>query len=93
MNTSPYVSIDIETTGLNPDNCQVLEIGAIIDHGVTPIEDCPTFHGYVDHGLILGEPFAISMHATILRRIATHEEGYTYLQPSEVATCFSDFLH
>jgi len=95
MNTNAnttYVSIDIETTGLNPENCQVLEIGAVIDDGTTPIEDCPTFHCYVDHGLILGEPFAVSMHSAILRRIATHEDGYTYLQPWEVATCFRDFL-
>jgi len=92
LHVGPYVSIDIETTGLNPENCQVLEIGAVIDDGTTPIEDCPTFHRYVDHGLILGEPFAVSMHPTILRRIATHEEGYTYLQPWEVATRFCDFL-
>ena len=92
MNTSPYVSIDIETTGLNPENCQVLEIGAVIDDGTAPITDCPTFHCYVDHGLILGEPFAVSMHPAILRRIATHEKGYTYLQPWEVATRFHDFL-
>jgi len=96
MNTNlharPYVSIDIETTGLNPENCQVLEIGAVVDDGTTPIDDCPTFHCYVDHGLILGEPFAVSMHQAIFRRIATHEEGYTYLQPWEVATQFRDFL-
>lgn len=90
--TTTYVSIDIATTGLNPENCQVLEIGAVIDDGVTPIEDCPTFHCYVDHNLILGEPFAVSMHPTILRRIATHEEGYTYLQSWEVSTRFRDFL-
>jgi len=90
--TTKYVSLDIETTGLNPENCQVLEIGAVIDDGTTPIEECPTFHCYVDHGLILGEPFAVSMHQTILRRIATHAEGYTYLQPWEVATRFHDFL-
>jgi len=46
----------------------------------------------VDHGLILGESFALSMHPTILRRIATKEEGYTYLQSWEVATRFRDFL-
>jgi len=91
MNTK-YVGIDIETTGLNPENCQVLEIGAVIDDGTTPIEDCPTFHCYVDHGLILGEPFAVSMHSAILRRIGTHEEGYTYVKPWEVATLFRDFL-
>ena len=92
MNTTPYVSIDIETTGLNPENCQVLEIGAVIDDGTTPIEDCPTFHCYVDHCLILGESYALSMHPMILRRIATKEEGYTYLQSWEVATRFRDFL-
>ena len=88
----PYVSIDTETTGLNPEHCQVLEIGAVIDDGVTPIENCPTFHCYVDHVLILGEPFALAMHPTIFHRIATREEGYTYLQPWEVAPKFKEFL-
>ena len=27
----PYVSIDIETTGLDPESCQILEIGAVWD--------------------------------------------------------------
>ncbi len=92
IHVGTYVSIDIETTGLNPENCQILEIGAVIDDGTTPIEDCPTFHCYVEHGLILGEPFAVSMHATILRRIATRGEGYTYLSVWDVATRFRDFL-
>ena len=92
LHIGPYVSLDIETTGLNPENCQVLEIGAVLDDGTTPIEDCPTFHCYVDHCLILGESYALSMHPTILRRIATKEEGYTYIQPWEVATRFRDFL-
>ncbi len=87
-----YVSIDIETTGLNPENCQILEIGAVIDDGTTPIEHCPTFHCYIDHGLILGESFALSMHQTILRRIATREEGYTYLPSWDVVLKFRDFL-
>ena len=90
--TTKYVSIDTETTGLNPEHCQVLEIGAVIDDGVTPIDDCPTFHCYVDHVLILGEPYALSMHPTILHRIATQEEGYACLQPWEVASKFKDFL-
>jgi len=96
MNTNPYVgtyvSVDIETTGLNPENCQILEIGAVIDDGTTPIEHCPTFHCYVEHGLILGESFALSMHQNILRRIATREEGYTYLPSWDVVLKFRDFL-
>ena len=33
----PYVSIDIEPTGLDPDTCQVLEVGAVADDWVKPI--------------------------------------------------------
>jgi len=87
-----YVSIDIETTGLNPEHCQILEIGAVIDDCLTPIDDCPTFHCYLDHGLILGEPSAVAMHQAIIGRIASHEEGYDYLPSWDVAYKFRDFL-
>jgi len=67
----PYVSIDIETTGLDEDTCQVLEIGAVIDDWHTPFTLLPKFRCYVDHGTIVGEPYALSMHPKILRAIAT----------------------
>jgi len=86
-----YVSIDIETTGLNPETCQIIEIGAVIDTGV-PVEDCPTFHCYVDNGLIQGQPYALSIHPVILRRIATRESGYIYLTPSKVVLKLKEFL-
>jgi len=87
-----YVSIDIETTGLNPEHCQILEIGAVIDDCLTPIEECPTFHCYLDHGLILGEPPALAMHQAIIGRIAAHEEGYDYVPSWNAAYKFRDFL-
>ena len=63
----PYVSIDIETTGLDWRTCQIIEIGAVIDDFKTAIVDLPTFRCYVDQGLFYGEPFALSMHAEIFR--------------------------
>ena len=45
----PYVSIDIETTGLDPETCQTLEIGAVFDNWTLPIRELPTFHCYVVH--------------------------------------------
>jgi hypothetical protein len=42
-----YVSIDIETTGLDPDTHQILEVSAIIDdleHPEVPIEELPTIN-------------------------------------------------
>ena len=52
----PYVLIDIETTGINPDVCQILEIGAIYDDGTKPIDTLPIFHRYVCHNTYIGEP-------------------------------------
>lgn len=65
-----YVSIDLETTGLDPKYCQILEMAAVIDDG-TPIQDCPKFWAIFDHGKKLrGEPYALQMHSELLRQIA-----------------------
>jgi oligoribonuclease (3'-5' exoribonuclease) len=62
----PYVSIDIETTGLDSDTCQILEVGAVIDNWVSPIHLLPTFHAYIDHDIIVGEPYALCMNQKLL---------------------------
>ncbi len=80
-----YISIDIETTGLNPEACQVIEIGAISSKG-------PTFHCYVKHDIFQGEPYALSMHSEIFRRIAVKAPGYDYLKPREVSCAFYKWL-
>jgi oligoribonuclease len=82
-------SLDIETTGLNPETCQVLEVACIawdLDNPDMPIEGLHTFHTYVLNELPLrGEPFAFSMHPEILRRIANGDPGFTYTPASQVA--------
>ena len=91
----PYVSIDIETTGLNPESCQILEIGAVIDDFESPISALPTFHCYVDHGFYHGEPFALQLNALILGRLARIEENkqfFSFLKPTGVAEEFACFL-
>ena len=42
-----YVSIDLETTGLDPARCQILEVGAIYDDGIRYVDDLPIFHKYI----------------------------------------------
>lgn len=82
-----YVSIDLETTGLCPVTCQIIEVGAIKSNDL----DNP-FHCYVIHDRYVGEPFALSMHGRIFKRIAVKERGYKYLTPREVVFHLWDWL-
>lgn len=87
-----YVSIDIETTGLNPETCQVLELGAVIENSKLPIDLLPRFHCYILHPHTKGEPYALAMNQKILYRIATREAGYNYLTTAEVGPAFAKWL-
>lgn len=88
------VSIDIETTGLDPSYCQILEFGAVIDdlQNPKPIDDLPKFHCYVDHAVMTGEPYALAMNAKIIERIAKKTTPYTYLKPADIHPQFHAFL-
>jgi DNA polymerase III epsilon subunit-like protein len=90
-----YVSIDLETTGLNPDKCQILEMAAVLADTTdqTLVEQLPTFHCYVlQMNDIRGEPGGLAMHAEILRRIAVREPGFLYVSWAGLANAFRAFL-
>lgn len=65
-----YVSIDLETTGLDPDKCQVLEIGAVIEDWESPISELPSFQCFVRHEEYRGESYALSMNQRIFDILA-----------------------
>lgn len=76
-----YVSTDLETTGLVAEECQTLEIGAIVSDTsdrTTPILELPKFHCLVWHPIVKGDPFAMALNARILKEIAGKRP---YLQP------------
>lgn len=89
-----YVSIDIETLGLDPDHCDVIEFAAVIDDFKTPLEALPKYHCYVTRPdkTYRGEPYAMSMHPIILRRIAELEMGFTYMPHDCLAEDFDLWL-
>jgi oligoribonuclease len=91
-----FVSIDIETTGLNEEFCQVLEFGAVIEDTANerPLDELPTFHAYLDHPVITGDPFALNMNAKIIERIVKKEPGYMYIPGNspKLAWDFKDWL-
>lgn len=70
-----YASIDIETTGLDPNWCQILEIAIVIDDldSLTPDPNPPTFHKYLQHDRIQGNPMALVMNADILKILADNK--------------------
>jgi len=89
-----YVSIDLETTGLDFEKCDIIEFGAVVDDlkNPLPLEELPRFHAYIIKNEYRGEPFALSMHPKIFRRIATKEEGYQYIYSQKLGKVFKDFL-
>lgn len=68
-----YVSIDLETTGLETENHQVLSIGAVIEDTLNThvkVEDLPTFHGVIVHNELTGSPFALNMNRDLIEKIS-----------------------
>lgn len=94
-----YVSIDIETTGLDPSVNDIVEIGAVIDDLLEqpPIEDLPTFHCYIVKGTYATDAYCAYLHHAIFDRIARRKEPdvadrFLFLHESEVMPAFVDWL-
>jgi DNA polymerase III epsilon subunit-like protein len=71
------VSIDIETTGLNPETSDIIEFGAIVadtKNQNETYESCPKFHRYLlppsDRQHYIGEAKGCAMNAPIFEAIA-----------------------
>jgi oligoribonuclease len=89
-----YCAIDIETCGLSVENCDILEFGAVLDdlNNPKPIKMLSKFHCYFNLNNYHGEPYALSMHSKIFKRIAEKEKGFTYCSPSKFGFMFKKFL-
>ena len=66
-----YVSIDIETTGLDENNCQILSFGAIIEDTKKklPFEEIPKFYAVIPHKNLSGSPTALNMNKNLIEII------------------------
>lgn len=62
-----YVSIDIETSGLDPYLDQVLEIGAIATELKADYEIIDTYHAIIQYDRVQGSPYALAMNERLLR--------------------------
>jgi len=84
--------------GLNPDTCDILEMGAVLDdlNDPKPLEELPRFHCYFlpmnEGGTFRGEPYALHMHPKIFLRIDKREPPYNYYSPRKMGNHFKKFL-
>ena len=91
-----YISIDIETTGLDPQTCQILSIGAVIEDTLNPlpIEQLPKFHGVIKRENINGSVFAINLNRDLIQAMKDYSEARTPELKEEVETAFgAKFYH
>lgn len=72
-----YCSIDIETTGLDPETCDMIEFAAVVDDLAQqqPLEKLPKFQRYIYQPLYQGEPYALSMHKDLFLKLAKWQQG------------------
>lgn len=66
-----YLSIDIETTGLDSENNQILSVGVIVEdtQKKLPFEELPKFHCAIVHSDIRGSLFALNMNKELISTI------------------------
>jgi hypothetical protein len=70
-----YISVDVETTGLEKDRHQILSIGAILEDTTKKLsfEEIPKFHAAILHNEITGSPFALNMNKKIIEAIVQYQ--------------------
>ncbi len=67
-----YLSVDLETTGLEVSDSQIIQFGAIFDDLVSPIDQLPRIELIVldEEDCYTGQSFAINMNREIMRKIS-----------------------
>ena len=104
-----YISIDVETTGLDPETCQILSIGAVIEDTLNqlPFEDLPKFHGVIKRENVSGSLFALNMNRDLIETIVqystardqdekndiVHMTGMEFYQEDEIVEALYQFCY
>lgn len=102
-----YVSIDIETSGLNPELNDILSFGAIIEDTTLklPFNELPKFNAIILQHEINGTPRALTMNKEVILLINEYIEGndevksnlskkndIIFLKEDELSQKFYEFL-
>jgi hypothetical protein len=102
-----YISIDIETTGLESEKNKVISVAAIIEDTSTklPFNECPKFNVAVLQNELIGSARAITINKELISLIADYQDAndetrklidthseYKYIREDDVAKEFYWFL-
>lgn len=101
-----YFSVDIETTGIKPEENQIIEFGAIFEdpHRVLNFKEIPKFKRIIRHDTYVGSAIAINMNARIFDIIAKYDklkdgtdkeefkELHGIIEASELIPQFKEFV-
>ncbi len=91
-----YISIDIETTGLDPEFNQILSIGAVIEDTLNPLpfEELPKFHAVIKRESVYGSIFALNLNKDLIQAMKDYSEARTEELKQEVEESFgAKFYH
>lgn len=94
-----YISIDLETMGLDYNNRKIIEVAMIADDFKNPMPLAKlvalgrVFHTYVTHSKYEGDPVAMSMNSVGLRRIGMKTMGFDYTEEQPLALKMHGWLN
>ena len=72
-----YISIDIETTGLEPEKNKVISVAAIIEdtENKLPFDQCPKFNVAILQNELIGSARAITINKQLISEIADYQDA------------------
>jgi DNA polymerase III epsilon subunit-like protein len=72
-----YISIDIETTGLDPEKNKIISVAAIIEdtENKLPFDECPKFNVAVLQNELIGSARAITINKELISLIADYQDA------------------
>ena len=82
-------AFDVETTGTDRENHQILEMGALVFDGVTG-ESFGEFERIVKWQQLNGDPYALALNSTIIGKIALGEGSTQYEALQDLSTFLGD---
>ncbi len=87
-----YLSIDCETTGLNPEENDILQVGAVIENtsNQRPIMALPKFKGFLWRNKYVGSAYALDLNKWMFEILRDYEQRQKYPYQPEVEYCEDD---